>query len=249
MKRIAAALMLLLIAASMAFSVAAHAAGSTSVSSAPFLNTGRTYHANFATDHLHNGNTEFWKVSLARGDYFSLNGVGSRQARDYTVRVFPAGTSDANLSRRRAIVQGSLSALIGLDVPLSGVYPVAVTCGGKHPCARIAFSVSLSHQLDLLIPHTAKLKLSGTFTVTVRTLQGKAMTNRHLVINLYGLWKDSFVAVTHHVLGSSDASKGRATFTYHLPAGLVGRTISLQATASGAGYRPTSSGLCQARVV
>ncbi len=54
--------------------------------------------------------------------------------------------------------------------------------------------------------------------------------------------------MTHHVLGSAEVVSGKAKIMYRLPAGLVGKTVSLQATAAGKGYLATSSSLCQARV-
>jgi hypothetical protein len=90
--------------------------------------------------------------------------------------------------------------------------------------------------------------LTGRFTIIVRTPEGRPITSRHLIVSLYGLWRDSSASVTHHVLGSTTTTKGRATFTYHLPTGLLGKTISLQAIAEGAGYRAASSSLCEAKV-
>jgi hypothetical protein len=84
----------------------------------------------------------------------------------------------------------------------------------------------ITHQVDLYIPGSASLKLSGTFLVRVRTPKGKPLTSLHLVVGLYGLWKDSLGAQTHHVLGSAeDMMRGKAVIKYELPADLVGRTI------------------------
>jgi len=240
--------MALFVAASLAVAPAAGAAGASSIAAAPFLRARASYFANFSSDHLHGGNTEFWKVRLIAGEFFSLSGTRSSAERFFTARVFPIGTDDANLGKRSAVDQGRLSAIIVLSVPRSGIYPIAVTCDKPKQCRAVSFSVSIANQVDLYVVHSARLELTGRFTVAVRTPEGRPITNRRLVVNLYGLWRDSSVSITHHVLGSSEAIGGEATFTYRLPAALAGKAISLQATAAGAGYRATSSGLCQASV-
>ena len=240
--------MALFAAASLAVTPAAGAAGGSSIAAAPFLRARVSYFANYSSDHLHGGNTEFWKVRLVAGEFFSLDGTRSAAARYFTARVFPVGTDDANFRRKSAVDQGRLSAVIGLTVPRSGTYPIAVTCGNTKQCGAMRFSVSIANQVDLYVPHSARLALTGRFTVAVRTPEGKPITNRRLVVSLYGLWRDTSASMTHHVLGSSEAIGGEATFTYRLPPALAGKVISLQATAGGTGYRAASSGLCQARV-
>jgi hypothetical protein len=42
----------------------------------------------------------------------------------------------------------------------------------------------ITHQVDLYIPGSASLKLSGTFLVRVRTPKGKPLTSPHLVVGL-----------------------------------------------------------------
>jgi hypothetical protein len=69
-----------------------------------------------------------------------------------------------------------------------------------------------------------------------------------LIVDLYGLWKGSYTTLTHHVLGSAEAIRGKAAFNYTLPASLSEQTISLQAAASGPGYNPATSALRQAKV-
>ena len=86
------------------------------------------------------------------------------------------------------------------------------------------------------------------FTVTVRTPEDRPVMGQGLIVDLYGLWKGNYASVTHHVLGSAEVVSGKAKIMYRLPAGLVGKTVSLQATAAGKGYLATSSSLCQARV-
>jgi len=240
--------MALFVAGSLAVAPAAGAAGASSIAAAPFLRARASYFANFSSDHLHGGNTEFWKVRLVAGEFFSLSGTRSAAERYFTASVFPIGTDDANLRRRSPVDQGRLSAVIGLSVSRSGIYPIAVTCDKPKQCGAVSFSVSIANQVDLYIPHSARLELTGRFTVAVRTPEGGSITNRRLVVNLYGLWRDTSASLTHHVLGTSEAIGGEATFTYRLPTALAGEVISLQATAAGAGYRATSSGLCQARV-
>jgi len=106
----------------------------------------------------------------------------------------------------------------------------------------------ITRQVDLYIPASASLRLSGMFLVRVQTPKGEPVTSRHLVVALYGVWNDSRGAQTHHVLGSAEAVAGKAVIKYQLPADLVGRTILLQATAIGGGFRAVPSSLCRARV-
>jgi hypothetical protein len=122
--------------------------------------------------------------------------------------------------------------------------PAAVASAGEVGAATTA---SL-RPLYLYVPSSARLKLSGKFTVSVQTSGHRAVTSRNLVINLYGLWKDNYAALTHHVLGSAGAVAGKAVIGFRLPARLKGKSIWLQATASGGGYRPASSSLCRVQV-
>jgi hypothetical protein len=224
-------------------------AGGTPLANAPVLSSRvLPYRANLSSDHLRDGKSEFWKVHLDPGDYFSLNGTGSQAAGNFDIRVFPAGTDDATLPKKYPIVQGQLSAVIGFTAPKSGTYPIEIACTDIHKCASIRFFVSITHGIVLVVPISAELKLSGTFVVTVRTPEGSPLTSRRLIVDLYGLWKDKYTTPTHHILGSSVAMNGNAAIRYSLPGDLVGQTISLQATASGQGYSPASSTLCQATV-
>ncbi len=247
MKKVGLSLVLLL-GLSLLAAPSAYASGGASLSAAPVLRSGKTYFANFSSDRLHDGNTEFWKVHLVSGDDVYLNGTRSRAAKSFVVRIFPAGTDDAALSHNRPVYAGRLSALAALTASRSGTYPVAIRCSRSRTCGTIRFSVLITHQVDLYAPHSTRLGLTGSFTVIVRTPEGKLITSQDLIVSLYGLWRDSSASVTHHVLGSTTARNGRAVLTYHLHTGLLGKTISLQAIAEGAGYRAASSSLCEAKV-
>lgn len=187
-------------------------------------------------------------MHLVAGDYFSLDGTADREARYFNVKLFPAGTNDASLARKAPLDQASLNTVIRFAAPQTGTYPVEVTCDRNRACGAVEFAVYIALAVDLYIPSSARLRLSGTFTVTVRTPENRPEMGRGLIVNLYGLWKGNYALVTHHVLGSAEVVSGKAKIMYRLPAGLVGKTVSLQATAAGKGYLATSSSLCQARV-
>jgi hypothetical protein len=194
------------------------------------------------------GHPEFWKVRLTAGDYFSLKGVANPAAAGYYVKVFPAGTDDATLRKKSPLVQGPLSDSIGFTASRPGTYPIDIVCATSPACRSSGFFVSITQEVVLVLPKSADLNASGTFTVSVRTPQGRPVTSRRLIVDLYGLWKDNYATPTHHVLGSAKAVKGRAVFHYTLPASLSGQIISLQATASGRGFNPASSAFRQAKV-
>ncbi len=247
MKRVGLMLVLFL-ALSLATAPSAQAHGGASLSIAPVVSSGSTYSANFSVDRLHSGNTELWKVRLLSGDDFFLNGIRSKAASSFVVRVFPVGTEEATVSTKRPVYEGRLSSLVAVTASRSGTYPIAISCSTKRRCAIIRFSILITHELVLYIPNTTRLGLTGSFTVIVRTPGGAPATGRDLIVSLYGLWRDTSASVTHHVLSSTKVIHGRAVFTYHLPTGLAGKTISLQAIASGPGYRAASSSLCEANV-
>jgi len=239
----------LLVGVSFALVSSSGGSSGTSIADAPALVPGASpYRANFAPDHLRDGHTEFWTVQLLSGDYFSLNGTGSREASAFAVRVLPAGTDDATLRREIPVVQGSLNAITAFTAPQSGTYPIEITCTMTARCTSVNLQVTIRQDVLLGLPRSAEVGESGTFTVTVRTPEGAPVTSRRFVVDLYGVWEGSYSTPTHYVLGSAYATDGKATFTYTLPAGLAGETIYLQATATGPGYRPTSSALCQAKV-
>jgi hypothetical protein len=233
------------IGASCAVSSGAAAANGTPIANAPVLTSrASAYHVAQAKSGL----IEFWKVRLRSGDYFSLNGTASPGSTDFDAKVFPAGTDDATLHGKSPLVHSRLSGVIGFTASRSGTYPIEFVCANSPTCPSFGFFVSITQEIELVLPNSADLKPSGTFTVSVRTPEGRAVTSRRLIINLYGLWKDNYATLTHHVLGSAAALKGKASFKYTLPDSLSGQTISLQATASGQGYNPASSGFRRVKV-
>jgi hypothetical protein len=234
-----------LIGASCALFPCVAAAGGTPIANAPVLSSRASPYRGLQAS---SGHTEFWKVKLTPGDDFSINGTANPAAADFYARVFPAGTDDATLRRKSPLVQSRLSGVIGFTASRRGTYPIEIACAATHPCGSFTFFVSVTQQVVLVLPKSAHLKSSGTITVSVRTPQGRPVTNRRLIVDLYGLGKDNFTTLTHHVLGSAHAIKGKAAFRYTLPVGLSGQTISLQATASGHGYNPASSAFRQVKV-
>jgi hypothetical protein len=234
-----------LIGASCALSSGAATASGTPFANAPVL-TSRS--SPYRVVHANSGHIEFWKVRLSPGDYFSLNGTASPGSTDFYARVFPAGTDDATLHRKSPLVQSRLTGVIGFTASRSGTYPIEFVCANSPTCPSFRFVVSITQEIELVLPNSADLKPSGTFTVSVRTPQGRAVTSRRLIIDLYGLWKDNYATLTHHVLGSAAAIKGKASLKYTLPDSLSGQTISLQATASGQGYNPASSAFRRVKV-
>lgn len=234
-----------LIGASCALSSGAATATGTPIANAPVLSSRVSPYRVVQTGR---GHIEFWKVSLTPGDYFSLNGTASPGATGFDAKVFPAGTDDATLHKKSPLVQGRLSAVIGFTAARRGTYPVEIVCANVPTCQSSRFFVSITQEIVLVLPNSADLKASGTFSVSVRTPQGRPVTSRRLIVDLYGLWKDNYATLTHHVLGSAEAIKGKAAFKYTLPVTLLGQTISLQATASGQGYNPVSSAFRQAKV-
>jgi hypothetical protein len=194
------------------------------------------------------GHPEFWKVRLTAGSYFSLKGAANPAAAGYSVKVFPAGTDDATLRRKSPLVQGRLRDSIGFTASRRGTYPIDIVCATAPACRSSGFFVSITQEVVLVLPSSPDLNASGTFMVSVRTPQGRPVTNRRLTVEFYGLWKDDYATLTHHVLGSAKAVKGKAVFHYTLPASLSGQSISLQATASGQGYNPAASAFRRAKV-
>jgi hypothetical protein len=247
MKRIGF-MLLLFLALSTAVAPSAQADGGASLSTAPTVTSGSTYSASFSSDRLSHGNTELWKVRLLLGDDLLLNAIRSRGASSFVVKVLPVGTDEATLWTKRPVYEARLSSPVAVTASRSGTYPIAISCNTSRRCTTIRFSVVITHELVVHIPRSTRLSLTGTFTVVVRTPGGNPVTGRDLIVSLYGLWRDSSASVTHHVLGSTKVIRGQAVFTYHLPAGLAEKTISLQAIVDGPGYRTASSALCEANV-
>ena len=238
----------LLLGISLVLAPVASAAGAPSIATAPSLSSGVQYVANFSEGVPHHRGTEFWKANLVSGDYFSLDGTQSHQARYFVVSVLPLSTGDANLQKNSPIVHSKLDTVLAFTALQTGIYPVEVTCLDAKICGIIKFFVDIGHELALYVPSSITLKRSGKFTVRVEAFGRRPVTSRNLIVNLYGLWKDNSAALTHHVLGSAEAKGGKAVIAYRLPAGLTGKKISLQATATGDGFLTASSSLCRARV-
>jgi hypothetical protein len=108
---------LLLVAASL-WAGAAHAGGGASIASAPIVKLGAEQVQNTASDRTSTGDVgsgtslgcwndhEFWRVPLAAGDAVLLKGTSVSPGHSFSIAVFPAGTTDRNVSKATAIVVG-----------------------------------------------------------------------------------------------------------------------------------------------
>lgn len=144
MRKKLATVMTILTGASLVAAPATSAAGGTSIANAPQLTPGTKYFGTFPGSYRHNPTTEFWRVHLVAGDYFSLDGTTDREARYLNVKLFPAGTDDASLARKAPLDQASMNNVIRFAAPQTGTYPVEVTCERNRACGAVEFAVYIA---------------------------------------------------------------------------------------------------------
>ena len=220
-----------LIGATCAVSSGAAAASGTPIANAPVLTSrASAYHVAQAKS----GHIEFWKVRLSPGDYFSLNGTASPGSTDFDAKVFPAGTDGATLHGKSPLVHSRLSGVIGFTASRSGTYPIEFVCANSPTCPSFGFFVSITQEIELVLPNSADLKPSGTFTVSVRTPEGRAVTSRRLIINLYGLWKDNSRDAHPSRPWQRGRTQGQSVFQIHA----TRQPVRTDHFATGNGKRP-----------
>jgi hypothetical protein len=249
------------------------AAGGTSIAGAPVIRPGVSQTANTNTDATLDGASrgpqavgcwvdfEYWLLPLSAGQRVEIQGAPIPPMTDLELGIFPPGTTDANIAAAQPTLTGFPTGghSLSFTAAASGNY---VVVGGPN-CYNsdggpFSFEVAVSHAtatvtaaqaVTVALPSLAHIPVSGAITVTVRTVQGAAVSDPNLQLKLFGSWKSGAAAPAAHLLGVASATHGTARFSYHLDAALAGKTIVLHvAAATAAGFKAAASATLTAKV-
>ncbi len=246
------------------FASLALAAGGTSIATAPKIVIGTPEFQNTARDatakvvSLPGGcggwrDEEFWRLGLVAGDEVLFKRQGTAPMTSWSVAVFPAGTTDDNVTSAQTVADGYAGQTsLPFTVHRTGNFILAIGpngCSGGGTDGPYTFSVAVTHKALLYLPPLKTVELSSRVTGFVRTPDQMPITDRRLKFTLSGIWKDaSYVPANSHVLATAHPSNGKLYFSFHLPSMLRGTTITLHVTGEASNYQPVSSSVPHVRV-
>ncbi len=250
------------------------AAGGTSIAAAPVIQSGVQQAMNSSSDATVLGSKgsqnvgcwidyEYWRLPLTAGDQVAIGGILEGLSTNFEVGIFPPGTTDASIVNAKAVTTGfpNPGHMVRFTAGSSGTYVLlsGPNCynGNDGP---FAFTVTVTpgavasgagaQQALAVLPAITHLPTSGALAVNVHTSSGTSISDAHLVLELYGTWKNSGAAsATAHLLATASPRNGSARFSFHLPASLKGTTIKLRVVASASsGYQAVSSAVATVAV-
>jgi hypothetical protein len=247
----------ILLVSVLAFAPAAWAEG-TSIASAPAVVFGQQEFGNTLNGHQWNNencNTghrtdfeSFWALNAVAGDKFVVTWEAVPQT---SIEVYPIGTTDFNFTKARAFLTEPISSngkgeFTFSETTTSGVLPFVAhnaICEPPYGPGPYNFTVIVTHALGVSLPSTKILRSKGTLTVTAHNLEGKAIVDPAVQIELQikgsGSWQ---------TIGVGTAAN--PAIAYKIPARLRhNRHVTLRALAHGTGYTPASSAHLKARTL
>jgi hypothetical protein len=155
-----AAPLLLSLAAALVAAGAAAAAGGRSIAAAPLLRAGVEASGDTAGDSTGDGSigselspgcwndVEYWRLRLAAGDVVSIKGTAGSPSWHFGIGIFPAGTTDRNLSKAVAFTSTfPKRAPIRYTARAAGTYPLVIgpTCYNSSD-GPYTFVVTVQHK-------------------------------------------------------------------------------------------------------
>jgi hypothetical protein len=155
-----AALTLAALAGALVAAGTATAAGGTSIAAAPVVRAGAVASGNTASDSTADGSigselsrgcwndVEYWRLRLAAGDVVSIKGTAASPSWHFGIGIFPAGTTDRNLSKAVAFTSTFPKRdPIRYTAHTAGTYPLVIgpTCYNSAD-GPYTFTVTVQHK-------------------------------------------------------------------------------------------------------
>lgn len=188
---------------------------------------------------------QFWSLSVLAGDHLTVDWESTVLQTE--LKLLPVGTTDFTLSQSKVAAEQTLATNgkneLKYTAPQSGSLPMDFKLCTVTP-GPYDFTAYVVHTVRVFIARRAKLPVRGTLTISVRTLDGGAVSDPGLGVTLqvrsHGRW---------HTVGSAAVSNGVASVPYRLARSLRKQRIGLRAIAQGARYQVATSAVVSTKVV
>jgi hypothetical protein len=233
---------LVVVAAALGALPLALAAGGHTIATAPLITARQLHVGNTGqvpergTCFLGNSTfNEYWRVRLTAGDALTVNFGITEINVDFTVALYPHGTTDRSVDGARSLASVTVGAngsgRLIFRAARSGTHPLRFSSCGGHQTGPFEFRALVKHRALLALSSPRSIDRGSTVAVQVRTPDGKPITDRALRVTLRGTW-----AGKTRTLGRASPTRGVASIKLSLPASVAGSAIKLQALAEGRDY-------------
>jgi hypothetical protein len=179
--------------------------------------------------------SEYWRVRLTAGDFLTVNFAITEINVDFTVSLYPNGTTDSSLGGERPLVSETVGTngkgRFTFRAARTGTHPLRFASCGGFQTGPFEFTALVKHRAQLSLPPRRSIDRAGTVAVHVRTPDGRPITDRALRVTLRGTWGGKA-----RTLGQTSPNRGVASFKLNLPAPVAGSAIELRAVAAGRDY-------------
>lgn len=230
------------------------AAGGETIATAPLITSRQQYVGDTAevpergTCFLGNSSfSEYWRVRLTAGDALTVNFGITEINVDFTVLLYPHGTTDSRVDGARSLASVSVgrngAGRLEFRAARSGTHPLRFSSCGGFATGPFEFRAQVKHRALLSLPARRSVDRTGTIAVQVRTPDGRPITDPALRVTLLGTWGNKT-----RTLGRTSPKKGVASFKPSLPASVGGSAIKLRAVAEGRDYFGAVTGTRTVRV-
>jgi hypothetical protein len=218
------------------------AVGGHTIATAPLITSRQPYVGNTArvpesgTCFLGNSSySEYWRVRLTAGDALTVNYGITEINVEFTVLLYPHGTTDSTVGNARSLISGRVGAngkgRFTFRAVRTGTHPLRFASCSGFETGPFEFTALVRHRVVLALPPRRSVSPTGTVAVQVRTPDGKPITDRALRVTLRGTWGGKT-----RTLGRTSPSRGVASFKLNLPGSVGGSAITLRASAEGHDY-------------
>lgn len=225
------------------------AAGGRTIAEAPVVPFGQQMFGNTAAQpRLSDGRSEFWRLALTAGDAVTINWEEDLVG-DNRLAIYDPSITDFNLSvnEERYYSTGANSkAQTKFRAVRSGSYTLRfwafcyLTCNEPSAYDFVAY---VRHAARLLLPPMTRLSVRATVKASVRTPDGKPITNSALKLRLFGKWSGK-----QHLLASATPRTGQAKFRLRLPNSARQQQLRLWVVGQGKGWQAARSSSRSVRV-
>jgi hypothetical protein len=230
------------------------AAGGDTIATAPLITSRQQYAGDTAqvpesgTCFLGNSSfSEYWRVPLTAGDALTVNFGITQTDVDFTVLLYPHGTTDSSVDGVRSLASVTVGRYgkgrLTFRAARSGTHPLRFSSCGGFATGPFQFSVLVKHRARLALTPRRSIDRAGTVAVQVRTPDGKPITDPTLRVTLRATWGNKT-----RTLGRTSPKRGVASFRLSLPASVGGSAIELRAVAGGRDYFGAATGTRTVRV-
>lgn len=251
---------LLVSACALVSAAPSYAEGGASIAAAPSIVPGQQEFGNTTNGPGYSDGCQgdyhisWWILPAISGDNVVIDWEEPEEIRHvYSgLEVLAVGTTDFNWPKASTVVVSSLNsngkAEASFTATSSGNMPVLVTtstadCASGTP-GPYAFTVHVTHALNVALPHVGVLRSKGTLAVRVHNPEGGAINDPSLQVELqikgHGGWQ---------TIGVAPVADSAALVHFKIPSRLRHQRAALRAIVHGPEYKLTASSHVKVRTL